>query len=181
MHTCPWWFTRTFDNPLRRLFHDPRAMLRPHVREGMRAADIGCGMGYFTVALAELVGAAGHVQAVDMQPQQLRVVARRCRRAGVADRVGLVEAAPDSLRLSGPLDFVLAFWMVHEIDDQEGLFRQLSAACRPGARVIVAEPRLHVARETAAAELARAEKHGFTGAMKDRTIRLSWTFELERV
>ena len=180
MHTCPWWFTRTFDNPLRRLFQDPRAILQPYVREGMRAADIGCGMGYFTVALAELVGAGGLVQAVDMQPQQLRVAARRCRRAGVEERVRFVTAAVDSLGLAGPLDFVLASWVVHEIHDQDGLFRQLAEACRPGARVLVAEPKIHVGREMVETQLRVAASHGFTGKMRDGLIRLSWACELER-
>lgn len=50
---CPWWLAYTFDNPLRRFLHDPVKLLASHVREGMTVADIGCGMGYFMVALAE--------------------------------------------------------------------------------------------------------------------------------
>jgi ubiquinone/menaquinone biosynthesis C-methylase UbiE len=180
MHTCPWWFTWTFDNPLRRLVHDPRALLAPYVHEGMRVADIGCGMGHFTVALADLVGPAGQVQAVDLQPQQLRVAARRCRRAGTLDRVQFVEAAPDSLNLTGPLDFVLAFYVVHEVADQSGLFRQLHAASRPGAKILVSEPRIHVPRATVEAERALATAQGFTGVMRDGAARFSWTFELQR-
>ena len=53
---CPWWFAYTFDNPLRRLLHNPRKILGPYVKEGDTAVDIGCGMGPFTVELARLVG-----------------------------------------------------------------------------------------------------------------------------
>jgi ubiquinone/menaquinone biosynthesis C-methylase UbiE len=181
MRTCPWWFTWTFDNPLRRLFHDPRKMLEPYVVPGSRVVDVGCGMGYFTVALAELVGPSGHVQAVDLQSQQLRVAERRCRRAKVADRVRFVEASADSLRLTGPVDFVLAFWMVHEVRDRAGFFEQLRAVTEPGARVLVAEPVFHVSRGDVEAELALATAHGFDGAMRDWAVRLSWAFELERM
>lgn len=181
MHTCPWWLTWTFDNPLRRPVHDPLAILQPYVREGIRAADVGCGMGYFTVALAELAGPAGQVQAVDIQPQQLRVAARRCRRAGVVDRVRFVEATPHSFGLIGPVDFVLAFYVVHEVGDQEGLFRQLAVACERGARVLVAEPKIHVPRAVVETELKLATAHGFAGAMRDGVIRFSWAFELERM
>ena len=59
MHTCPWWFTWTFDNPLRRLVHDAHKMLEPYVVPGSRVADVGCGMGYFTVELARIRGAGG--------------------------------------------------------------------------------------------------------------------------
>jgi ubiquinone/menaquinone biosynthesis C-methylase UbiE len=181
MHTCPWWFTWTFDNPLRRLLHDPGKLLESYVVPGSRVADVGCGMGYFTVALAELVGPAGEVQAVDMQPQQLRVAEKRCRRAGVADRVRFVEATAASLRLGGPVDFVLAFWMVHEVADRGGFFRQLRAVTDPGARALVTEPMFHVSREEVEAELELAKAHGFDGAMRDGAVRFSWAFELERM
>jgi ubiquinone/menaquinone biosynthesis C-methylase UbiE len=144
-------------------------------------ADIGCGMGYFTVALAELVGKSGQVQAVDVQPRQLRAAERRCRRAGVADRVRFVEATAGSLGLSGPVDFVLAFWMVHEVGDHAALFEQLRAATEPGSRVLVAEPMFHVAREEVEAQMALATAHGFAGAMRDGAVRLSWAFDLERM
>jgi ubiquinone/menaquinone biosynthesis C-methylase UbiE len=181
MHTCPWWFTWTFDNPLRRLFHDPFRILEPYVVEGRRVADVGCGMGYFTVAMARMVGPAGEVQAVDMQPQQLRVAERRCRRAGVADRVRFVQATADSLALQGPLDFVLAFWVVHEVADQNRFFEQLRAATEAGSRVLVAEPMIHVPLDVVEAELKTAASHGFAGAVRPGAVRLSWAFELMRM
>jgi ubiquinone/menaquinone biosynthesis C-methylase UbiE len=181
MHTCPWWFTWTFDNPVRRLFHDPHKMLEPYVVPGSRVADVGCGMGYFTVELARVVGPTGNVQAVDMQPQQLRAAERRCRRAGVHDRVRFIEATAESLKLVGPVDFILAFWMVHEVADHAGFFDQLRAVTEPGGRVLVAEPMFHVSREKVEAELALAAAHGFYGAMRDRAVPFSWAFELERM
>jgi ubiquinone/menaquinone biosynthesis C-methylase UbiE len=138
-------------------------------------------MGYFTVELARCVGPAGNVQAVDMQPRQLRVAERRCRRAGVADRVRFVEATAESLELTGPVDFILAFWMLHEVADRAGFFDQLRAVTEPGARVLVAEPMFHVSREEVEAELALASAHGFCGALRDGIIRFSWAFELERM
>ena len=181
MRTCPWWFTWTFDNPLRRMLHDPQKMLEPYVVPGSRVADVGCGMGYFTVALAELVGPSGQVQAADVQPRQLRVAERRCRRANVAGRVRFLEASAGSLGLTGPVDFVLAFWMVHEVGDRAGFFEQLRAVTEAGARVLVAEPVFHVAREAVEEELALARVHGFDGVMRDWTIRFSWAFDLERM
>jgi ubiquinone/menaquinone biosynthesis C-methylase UbiE len=181
MRTCPWWFTWTFDNPLRRLFHDPHKILEPYVVPGSRVADIGCGMGYFTVELARIVGPGGNVQAVDMQPQRLRVAERRCRRAGVADWVRFVEATAGSLELAGPIEFLLAFWMVHEVAARAGFFDQLRAVTEPGARVLVAEPMFHVSREDVEAELKLATAHGFDGAMRDGVVRFSWAFELERM
>ena len=181
MRVCPWWFTWTFDNPLRRLVHDPHQLLEPYVVPGSRVADIGCGMGYFTVAMARLVGPSGQVQAIDLQPQQLRVAERRCRRAGIVDRVRFVESTASSLALAGPVDFVLLFWMLHEVGDRAGFFEQLRDAMEPGARALVAEPMFHVPLEAVEAELDLARHHGFDGAMRDGAARFSWAFDLERM
>ena len=179
-HTCPWWLTWTFDNPLRRWVQDPHTILSPYVHSGMRIADIGCGMGYFTVALADLAGPTGRVQAVDLQPQQLSATQRRCERAGLVDRVRLVQATPDSLKLAGPLDFILAFAMVHEVADQAGLFRQIYGSCAPKAKVLVCEPKFHVSRAKAEAQIGLAVVQGFSGAMCEDAVGWSWTYVLER-
>jgi ubiquinone/menaquinone biosynthesis C-methylase UbiE len=180
-HVCPVWVGYLLANPLRALFQNPEKILAPHITPGMRVLDIGCGMGYFTVELARIVGPGGNVQAVDTQPQQLRAAERRCRRAGVADRVRFVEATAESLELAGPIEFLLAFWMVHEVAARAGFFEQLRAVTEPGARVLVAEPMFHVSREDVEAELKLATAHGFDGAMRDGMVRFSWAYELERM
>jgi ubiquinone/menaquinone biosynthesis C-methylase UbiE len=171
-HVCPWWLTYTFDNPLRRMLHDPARILGPVVREGMRVADIGCGMGFFTVALAQLVGPGGRVQAVDLQEQQLARTRARCERAGVAERVKLTRAEPTRLGLEGPLDLVLAFWMVHEVPDPRALLSEVKAALGPAGRLLMAEPRGHVTGRAFAATLALAGDLGYR-ASEAPAVRIS--------
>jgi hypothetical protein len=55
-HVCPWWGGYFIDNPLRRLLHDPEKILRTYVKPGMTVMDIGCGMGFFSIAMAKIVG-----------------------------------------------------------------------------------------------------------------------------
>ena len=102
---CPWWVCYSFDNPLRRLFHDPERLLDPYVKPGMTVVDIGCGMGYFTVGLAKLVGPEGKVIAVDLQQQMLDALERRARRAGMADRIVLHRCRKESLGVRGACRF----------------------------------------------------------------------------
>jgi hypothetical protein len=45
---CPWWLCFTFDNPVRRLLHNPEQILGGLIQPGQTVADIGCGMGYFS-------------------------------------------------------------------------------------------------------------------------------------
>lgn len=161
-HTCPWWFGYTFDNPLRRLVHDPRAILRGLVRAGDRAVDIGCGLGYFSLALAELVGPRGTVIALDLQSEMIERARRRAARRGLAARIDFGTCAPDRLGLNVPVDFALAFWMVHEVVEPRRLFAEVRAALRPSGRFLIVEPKGHVSSGRFEATVRLARTAGFT-------------------
>lgn len=141
---CPWWLAWTFDNPLRRFFQEPEKIVSPFVLEGMAVADIGCGMGYFTIPMSRFAGEKGTVLAVDIQEKMLEFTARRAKRAGVGDRVRTIRAAEDDIGIRQPVDFVLAFWMVHEVKDIPRFFGQLASLLREGGKVLYVEPLFHV-------------------------------------
>ena len=146
-HVCTWWIAYTFDNPLRKLFHNPGQIFRDYIKEGMTVMDVGCGMGYFSIGMAKLVGANGKVIAVDLQQKMLDVMQRRAGRHGVADRIIAHRCGSDSLGLREPADFILAFWMVHEVRDKGHFFQQLRDALTPMGKILVAEPKMHVTAE----------------------------------
>jgi ubiquinone/menaquinone biosynthesis C-methylase UbiE len=160
-HVCPWWLAWTFDNPVRRWLHDPQQVIGGFVSEGMAVADIGCGMGYFSVAMANIVGPLGRVIAVDVQQKMLDLCRKRAYRAGVGDRVQTALAAPDDMAIAGPVDFALAFWMVHEVKDIPRFFGQVAKALRPGGRMLYAEPRMHVTQRRFENIIRHAEAAGF--------------------
>ena len=178
---CPWWLNGLFDNPLRWLFQKPKAILSPYVRAGMTVADIGCGMGYFTPTLAELVGAQGRVQAVDLQREQLARVRRRVGAAGLSERLQTIQATSDALGLEGALDFVLAFWMVHEVPDQERFFCEIAQHLAPGGHLLVAEPWFHVRRPAFARCLETAARASLVRHDAQPPIRLSYVALLTRL
>ena len=157
--TCPWWLAYTFDNPLRRWLHDPDEIFAGLIKPGQTAIDVGCGMGYFTIAMASMVGPEGRVVAVDLQEQMLKRVKKRAERAGLIPRIQLHQCGPDSLGVSGvQADLVLAFWMVHEVKDRASFIREVHGLMKPGAHFLVAEPRMHVSAENVqhTVELAQA-------------------------
>jgi ubiquinone/menaquinone biosynthesis C-methylase UbiE len=145
---CPWWICWTFDNPFRRLIHNPARMLSDLVREGSTALDVGCGEGYFTIELARLVGPAGRVIAVDIQEHMLKVARRRARRAGVSERVTTILGSPDRLTCGESIDFALAFWMAHEVPDRAGFFKDIAACLKPGGKFLLVEPKWHVSLDS---------------------------------
>ena len=161
-NVCPWWLGYFIDNRLRRLIHEPARTVGPYVRPGMTALDVGCGMGVFSIAIAELVGPGGRVIAADVQPQMLRVLQRRAARAGVADRIRVHRCEPRHLGVTTPCDFALAFAMLHEVPDPARLLAGIHACLKPGGRLLLAEPRLHVSARAFDDELALAARAGLT-------------------
>ena len=163
-HVCPWWFCYTFDNPLRRLVHKPEAMLAAWVGPGMTALDLGCGMGYFTLGLARLVGGSGRVVAVDLQEKMLAGLKRRMDRAGLPGVVEPRRCQPDDLGLadlSSLVDFALVFWMLHEVPGKESFLHQVRQALNPRGRLLVSEPRFHVSLDAFQEELDLAQGCGW--------------------
>jgi len=177
-HICPWWLCFTFDNPLRRLIHSPETILSKYVRSGDTVLDVGPGMGYFSIPLAGLVGPSGRVIAADIQQKMLDAVLRRARRRGIADRIQIHLSTPESIGIDERVDFVLAFWIVHEIANQETFFKQIGDILKPSRCLLLAEPVIHVTRQMFLRTLCAAEKMGFTVKEKPR-IGLSHSALLE--
>ena len=151
-HVCPWWLAYTFDNPLRRILHPPEKILSGLVLPGMTALDIGCGMGHFTLGMARMAGGNGRVIALDLQARMLERVRRRAERDGLSGRITVHRGEAGSLDARGAVDFCLAFWMVHEVPDQDAFFRAVHALLKPDGRFLVVEPKIH----TSAADLERS-------------------------
>jgi len=153
---CSARFAWVIDNPLRRWLHKPEAILGGLVAPGSTVLDLGCGSGPFTVALARRVGPSGRVIAADLQPAMLAKVQQRVVRAELQDRVTLHVCAPDHVGLSARVDFVLAFWMVHEVPSAADLFAEMHEALNPEGKLLLVEPRLHVTRRNFQAEVDAA-------------------------
>lgn len=62
------------DNPKRRELLPPDQTLRKlGIKEGEIIADIGCGIGYFTLPASKMVGEKGKIYAMDISAEMLQV------------------------------------------------------------------------------------------------------------
>jgi len=159
--TCPWWLCFTFDNPLRRIIQKPEKILHGLVREGDTALDIGCGMGYFSLPLAGIVGSSGKVICVDLQEKMLDAVRRKAERAGLIKVMRFQQCTLDSLGLTDNADFALAFWMVHEVRNKKGFFQDVRGSLKAEGTLLIVEPKLHVSRDAFDTTLSIAQAEGF--------------------
>ncbi len=178
-YVCPWWLAYTFDHRLRNLIHNPMKLFGKYVMPGMSVLDIGCGLGFTTLGLAELVGSIGSIIALDIQQKMLEGTMKRAKRRGVEDRIRPILAKPNELRLNAKVHFALAFFVVHEIPDQVRFMTQVTACLLPGGRFMIVEPKIHVSQKSFEKTVSIAESSGLM--LEERpTIILSRTVLLRR-
>jgi ubiquinone/menaquinone biosynthesis C-methylase UbiE len=179
---CPVWIGYLLASPIRKMMHNPDAILAPYVREGMTVLDFGCAMGFFSIPLARMVGANGKVICVDMQEKMLKRLEKRARKAGASNRMEIRLCDQHSLGLqefAGRIDFALAFAVVHEVPDPPRLFGELAGVLKPGGRLFMAEPKGHVREDDFAHTVTVAEEQAFTVVERPK-IRRSWAVMLTK-
>ncbi|MRR29068.1 class I SAM-dependent methyltransferase [bacterium] len=161
-YTCPWWLLFTFDNPLRKLIHNPHKILRPYVKSGSTVLDVGCGMGYFSLELARLVGPQGKVIAADLQPRMLAGLERRSHKAGLQAVIQPHLCGANSIGLTEPVDMIFAFWMVHEVSDRKAFLEEVFSLLKPDGVLLIVEPLIHVTQKNFEYTLDLGNEIGFS-------------------
>ena len=159
------------DNFVRRLFQNPKKILGPYVKPGDTVIDLGCGPGYFSVDMAEMVGDRGRVFAVDLQKEMLAKVARKAALKSLDRIIHTHQCTQADIGLDTELqaDFILAYYMVHETLDRERFLSQVNGLLSPAGRFLIVEPPIHVSARTFEAIIRSALDCGFE--IKDRPKR----------
>jgi ubiquinone/menaquinone biosynthesis C-methylase UbiE len=151
-------------NPFRKLLENPEKLLRQLVWEGMTILEPGCGMGYFTLPLARMVGPQGKVVAAEIQDKMLSVLARRALKAGLLERIELRKIKKNELGvedLSNQVDLAIAIHMVHEVPDQSVFFKAVWDTLKTGGKLYVLEPRGHISQHEFEKTIGTATGVGF--------------------
>jgi SAM-dependent methyltransferase len=167
-HVCPAEHAGWLTTPVRKLFNNPGRILKGLVDEGDVAIDLGCGPGFLTLPLAEMVGQTGSVIAVDVQEEMLDRLRARAGKAGLVSRIRFHRSVPEGPGILGPADFALAFWMLHEVADQPAFLLQVHDSLREGGEFLLVEPRGHVSKAQFVDTVGLVQGAGFTPAARPR-------------
>ncbi len=136
------------EDPERRAWLPPDEVVAAlELSPGHRVADVGAGTGYFAIPIAEEVGAAGKVLAVDVQPEMLEHLRGKLALLEATSHVELVhgDAASTSLPdASTDLVFLANVW--HEVDDPEAVQHEAKRLLAPGGRIAILDWRPDVER-----------------------------------
>jgi ubiquinone/menaquinone biosynthesis C-methylase UbiE len=123
------------DNPIRKLFDPPQKFVGRYVTNGQVAADLGCGPGFYTLALAEFVGPEGRVYAFDSDEKAIRAVAKKAVERGTHNIETHASSASDlSFIQDASVDFILANGLLCSMaaPSHESAVNEMKRVLKPG-------------------------------------------------
>jgi ubiquinone/menaquinone biosynthesis C-methylase UbiE len=114
-----------------------RSVLRPE--PGERILEIGPGVGYYTLDMAEWLGSEGKVEIFDLQQEFLDHTSRRAAELGLANVIPTQGDATALPYEDNSMDAVVLTAVLGEIPDPLAALRQVRRVLKPGGRLIVGE------------------------------------------
>lgn len=109
------------------------------VRKGSRVLEVGCGLGFDTMALARIVGSTGWVVAVDSSQAMLELARSRSEDLGLPVEFVLGDAS----RLDyddGCFDCTRVDRTLQHIPEPERVLKEMARVTRSGGRIVAYEP-----------------------------------------
>jgi ubiquinone/menaquinone biosynthesis C-methylase UbiE len=137
-----------------------------NLRKGSSVADVGCHEGYMTFKLADRVGQAGAVYAVDLDEGKLEKLRSRADDQNLK-QIHTVQGTQTNPRLpENILDGVLILDTYHEMDAHEEVLQHIKASLKDGGRLVICEP-------------IADERKGMSRDQQERKHELALEFALE--
>lgn len=109
------------------------------IKPGQAVGDLGCGNGFYTLKLAELVGKEGRVLAVDIQPEMLRLLEEAVDEADLSNVEPVLSTPLDPCLPAGELDLVLLVDVYHEMGYPEQMLAGIRRSLKPTGRMVLVE------------------------------------------
>lgn len=128
---------KKLDNEWRRENLPPlETLAKLGLKSGDIFADIGCGIGYFTIPAAEIIGSQA-AYALDTSPEMLAEVKLRAVTAGLTNIV-ITQTDEYDLKITDELvTFALMVNVIHEIEDKPLFLKEISRILKPGGKLAI--------------------------------------------
>lgn len=114
-----------------------RVLVNAGLKEGMKVADFGCGVGVVTRMLAQMVGPSGSVTGVDVNGDQLEEARELCSVAGLSNTSFLEASACETGLPRGSFDLVYCRFLLLHLPDPISCLIEMRDVLKPGGILVV--------------------------------------------
>lgn len=125
------------------MFSNPeKNLMQASVGRGMHVAEFGCGSGFYTLALAGLVGHEGKVYAIDIQRELLHKVSNEAKKLGFKNVSVIhadIETEKTGVLREESVDMVVIANTLFLVTKKDHLVKEAMRILRKNGRVLVVE------------------------------------------
>ena len=110
------------------------------ITPGLKVADLGAGIGAFSIPIAERVGEAGKVYAVEVQSniaQRLKEETKRKHLDNVEVIVGNIETLRGTKIADKIVDLVVLANVLFQVEDKDGCLSEIARILKPNGKVLI--------------------------------------------
>jgi ubiquinone/menaquinone biosynthesis C-methylase UbiE len=100
------------------------------LREGFHVLDYGCGPGGYVKPVADLVGEAGRIYALDISPLAIQMVKKTAAKNQLTNVETILSDSNTGL-LDDSIDAVLLYDVFHDLTDQNEVLEELHGVLKP--------------------------------------------------
>ena len=128
------------DNPLRRQILPAFEILKMlQLNEGDTFADIGCGIGYFTIPAAGIIGSKGIVYALDIELEMLEEMDKKAVENGIQNIRTIVTKEYDFKIPDVSVAFAFVCTVLHEVEDKLKFIAEAKRILKENGRLAIVE------------------------------------------
>lgn len=119
-----------------------------------RVADVGCGLGWSSIAMAKAYPKI-RVDGYDIDAPSIELAKANAKAAGVGDRVNFYARSAYDPKLTGNYDLVTAFEMVHDLSQPVNALKTMRRLAGPKGTVLIVDEKVGEVFSTKADEVER--------------------------
>jgi ubiquinone/menaquinone biosynthesis C-methylase UbiE len=126
-----------------------------------------------------MVGRSGRVIASDLQEGMLQKLRDKIQGTELEERITLHRCEAEKVGVSVNVDFVLAFYMVHEVPTPRKFFEEIKSISKPQGQMLIVEPPFRVSKKAFEETIRKARDAGWKPAEGPKVL-LSKTVILKK-
>ena len=121
------------DSKLMSIIRNPYKLLKAAgLKPGLKALEMGCGPGAFTIAAAGIVGKDGFIYALDIHPLAIKRIREKIAKSGIENIKPVLSNASNTGLLDQEIDLVFMFGIPHVIGGLTNVLFEIYRVLKPG-------------------------------------------------